>query len=129
MPAPAARFTPATNVLKTSQESDPDMQISLFKTKIYAIAALGISAPMAFADPMTVTDIAGRSVTLADTPQRIILGEVRMMYAIAPLATDDPFEHVVGWKDDLILYDPDAFRRFKAAFPEDTARMVNFGNP
>jgi iron complex transport system substrate-binding protein len=52
-----------------------------------------------------------------------------MMYAIAPLATDDPFEHVVGWKDDLILYDPDAFRKFESAFPEDTARMVNFGNP
>lgn len=51
------------------------------------------------------------------------------MYAIAPLATDDPFEHIVGWKDDLILYDPDAFRRFEAAFPQDTARMVNFGNP
>lgn len=84
---------------------------------------------MAFADAMTVTDIAGRSVTLADEPQRIILGEGRMMYAIAPLATDDPFEHIVGWKDDLILYDPDAFRRFEAAFPEDTARMVNFGNP
>lgn len=105
------------------------MQIPLFKATLCAISALGISAPVAFADPMTVTDIAGRSVTLADTPQRIILGEGRMMYAIAPLATDDPFEHVVGWKDDLILYDPDAFRQFKAAFPEDTARMVNFGNP
>lgn len=52
-----------------------------------------------------------------------------MMYAVAPLATDDPFEHIVGWKDDLILYDPDAFKRFESAFPEDTARMVNFGNP
>lgn len=78
---------------------------------------------------MTLTDIAGRSVTLPEAPQRIILGEGRMMYAIAPLATDDPFEHIVGWKDDLILYDPDAFRRFEAAFPDDTARMVNFGNP
>ncbi len=87
------------------------------------------TAPHAFADAMTLTDIAGREVTLPDNPSRIILGEGRMMYAVAPLATDDPFENVVGWKDDLILYDPDAFRRFEAAFPEDTARMVNFGNP
>jgi iron complex transport system substrate-binding protein len=93
------------------------------------MAALGLMVPAAFADPMTITDIAGRVVTLPDAPQRIILGEGRMMYAIAPLATDDPFEHVVGWKDDLILYDPDAFRKFETAFPEDTARMVNFGNP
>ncbi|MFT6023965.1 MAG: iron complex transport system substrate-binding protein [Ascidiaceihabitans sp.] len=99
------------------------------KLTLCAASALGLSASIALADPMTVTDIAGRSVTLPDAPQRIILGEGRMMYAIAPLATDDPFEHVVGWKDDLILYDPDAFRKFESAFPEDTARMVNFGNP
>ena len=115
--------------LETSQESDPDMRITPTRTTICAMAALGLMVPAAFADPMTITDIAGRVVTLPDAPQRIILGEGRMMYAIAPLATDDPFEHVVGWKDDLILYDPDAFRKFETAFPEDTARMVNFGNP
>ena len=115
--------------LETSQESDPDMRIIPTRTTICAMAALGLMVPAAFADPMTITDIAGRVVTLPDAPQRIILGEGRMMYAIAPLATDDPFEHVVGWKDDLILYDPDAFRKFETAFPEDTARMVNFGNP
>ena len=94
-----------------------------------ATATLFATAPHAFAEALTLTDIAGREVTLPDTPSRIILGEGRMMYAIAPLATDDPFERIVGWKDDLILYDPDAFRRFEAAFPEDTALMVNFGNP
>ena len=94
-----------------------------------ATATLFATAPHAFAEALTLTDIAGREVTLPDTPSRIILGEGRMMYAIAPLATDDPFERIVGWKDDLILYDPDAFRRFEAAFPDDTARMVNFGNP
>lgn len=94
-----------------------------------ATAMFLATAPHAFADAMTLTDIAGREVTLPDNPSRIILGEGRMMYAIAPLATIDPFENLVGWKDDLILYDPDAFRRFEDAFPEDTARMVNFGNP
>lgn len=94
-----------------------------------ATAMICATAPHAFADAMTLTDIAGREVTLPDNPSRIILGEGRMMYAIAPLATDDPFENIVGWKDDLILYDPDAFRRFETAFPEDTARMVNFGSP
>ena len=105
------------------------MQLSPMKLALCAASALGLSASIALADPMTVTDISGRSVTLPDAPQRIILGEGRMMYAIAPLATDNPFEHIVGWKDDLILYDPDTFRKFESAFPEDTARMVNFGNP
>lgn len=94
-----------------------------------ATAMIIASAPHAFAQSLTLTDIAGREVTLPALPSRIILGEGRMMYAVAPLATDDPFEKIVGWKDDLILYDPDAFRKFEAAFPDDTARMVNFGNP
>lgn len=105
------------------------MRHSPIKTALYIAATLPFLSLPAFADPMTVTDIAGRQITLPDAPSRIILGEGRMMYAVAPLATDDPFEHIVGWKDDLILYDPDAFKRFESAFPEDTARMVNFGNP
>ncbi|WP_298920178.1 ABC transporter substrate-binding protein [uncultured Roseobacter sp.] len=105
------------------------MRHSSIRATLFALAVVAATAPAALADPMTVTDIAGREITLPAAPERIILGEGRMMYAIAPLATDDPFEHVVGWKDDLILYDPDAFRKFEAAFPEDTARMVNFGNP
>ncbi len=93
-------------------------------------AALGtlVGNPVAAAE-MTVTDVAGRSVTLSENPQRIILGEGRMMYSIAPLVEGNPFEKIVGWKDDLILYDPDAFRKFQAAYPEDTDRLVNFGNP
>jgi len=100
-----------------------------FALATVATATFFASAPHAFAQSLTITDIAGREVTLPEQPSRIILGEGRMMYAVAPLATDDPFEKIVGWKDDLILYDPDAFRRFETAFPEDTARMVNFGSP
>ncbi|MFT4915248.1 MAG: iron complex transport system substrate-binding protein [Yoonia sp.] len=100
-----------------------------FALATVATATLFASAPHAFAQSLTITDIASREVTLPEQPSRIILGEGRMMYAIAPLTTDDPFEKIVGWKDDLILYDPDAFRRFEAVFPEDTARMVNFGSP
>ncbi|MFB0931929.1 MAG: hypothetical protein QMB38_11580 [Ascidiaceihabitans sp.] len=44
------------------------MQISKLKTNYFAIEALGISAQMAFANPMTVTGIAGRSVMLANSP-------------------------------------------------------------
>lgn len=105
------------------------MRQPLVKTVLYTATALSLCTTSAIAGPISVTDIAGRQVTLPDTPTRIILGEGRMMYAVAPLATDDPFEHIVGWKDDLILYDPDAFAKFEEVFPEDTARMVNFGNP
>lgn len=100
-----------------------------FAAASVAIAALAATAPSALAEAFTVTDIAGRDVSFEDHPERIILGEGRMMYALAPLTDGNPFEKVVGWKDDLIQYDPDAFRKFKAAFPQDAERMVNFGNP
>ncbi|WP_299866625.1 ABC transporter substrate-binding protein [uncultured Roseobacter sp.] len=100
-----------------------------FALAIAASATLVASAPDASAEAVTLTDIAGREITLPQTPTRIILGEGRMMYAIAPLTDGNPFEKIVGWKDDLIQYDPDAFRKFEAAFPQDAARMVNFGNP
>jgi len=96
----------------------------------HLVGALGaLVAFGAQAAPLTLTDIAGREVTLPEMPDRIILGEGRMMYGIAPIVDGNPFEKLVGWKDDLILYDPDAYRKFEAAFPEDAARMINFGNP
>lgn len=88
-----------------------------------------VPAPYAQAKAFTLTDIAGREVTLPDQPTRIVLGEGRMMYSIAAIEDGNPFENIIGWKDGLILYDPDAFRRFEDALPEDTARLINFGNP
>lgn len=75
-----------------------------------------------------VTDVAGRTVTVNTPVKRIILGEGRQIYAIAPLEKENPFEHVVGWKDDMILYDPDAYRKYLAKFPA-LADMANFGSP
>ncbi|QBY01630.1 ABC transporter substrate-binding protein [Rhodophyticola sp. CCM32] len=105
-------------------------RISGFLGAIAASATLVVaSAPDAQAEAFTLTDIAGREVTLPDHPTRIVLGEGRMMYSIAAIEDGNPFENIIGWKDDLILYDPDAFRRFEAVFPDDTERLINFGNP
>ncbi len=105
-------------------------RFSGFLGAIAASATLVVaSAPDAQAEAFTLTDIAGREVTLPDHPTRIVLGEGRMMYSIAAIEDGNPFDNIIGWKDDLILYDPDAFRRFEAAFPEDTDRLINFGNP
>ena len=100
-----------------------------FLGAITASAIVIAQASEAQAEALTVTDIAGRQVTFAELPEKIVLGKGRMMYSIAPLTTGNPFEKIVGWKDDLVLYDPDAFRKFEAAFPADTARLINFGNP
>ena len=103
--------------------------ISGFALTLAATVTAVTTATPAQAEAVTLTDIAGRQVTLNELPDKIILGEGRMMYAIAAITEGNPFENIVGWKDDLVLYDPDAFRKFQAAFPQETDRMINFGNP
>ncbi|WP_299680383.1 ABC transporter substrate-binding protein [uncultured Roseobacter sp.] len=103
--------------------------ISGFALTLAATVTVLTPATSAQAEALTLTDIAGRTVTLDEVPDKIILGEGRMMYAIAAISEGNPFDHIVGWKDDLVLYDPDAFRKFEGAFPADAERMINFGNP
>lgn len=100
----------------------------LLKQGMVALAFLSL-ANIAIAEKINLTDIAGRSVTLKHAPKRIILGEGRMMYAIASITKGNPFKKIIGWKDDLIKYDPDAFRKFKKVFPKDVKRLVDFGSP
>ncbi|MCV6601967.1 MAG: ABC transporter substrate-binding protein [Cohaesibacter sp.] len=90
------------------------------------VAAFG-AAP-ALAEKITVTDIAGRTVSVEKNPSKIILGEGRMIYSIALLDRENPFKRIVGWKDDLIKYDPDHYRKYKAKFPT-IDKIQNFGSP
>ncbi len=65
----------------------------------------------AIAAPITVTDIAGRQITL-DAPA---------------FAQDDaPLAHVVGWREDFSQADPDNYQRYLERFPE-MASIPTFG--
>ena len=93
-----------------------------------AIALTIVSAASAIAEKITVTDIAGRVVDVEKNPSKVVIGEGRMIYSIALLDQDNPFQRVVGWKNDMMLYDPDAYRKYQAVFPE-AADLPNFGSP
>ncbi|KJY79573.1 ABC transporter substrate-binding protein [Vibrio nigripulchritudo] len=80
------------------------------------------------AQPIEVVDLAGRSVTIPKVPKKIILGEGRMMYTLALLEKGNPFERVVGWKDDLMKWDPDAYRAYLSKFPQ-AENIANLGSP
>ncbi|MCT4610999.1 MAG: ABC transporter substrate-binding protein [Pelagimonas sp.] len=86
------------------------------------------SATFALAETMTVTDIAGRVVEVEKNPSKVVIGEGRMIYSIALLDQENPFARVVGWKDDMINYDPDAYRKYLAAYPE-IKDLPSFGSP
>jgi iron complex transport system substrate-binding protein len=87
-----------------------------------------VCATIAFAETITVTDIAGRVVEVEKNPSKVVIGEGRMIYSIALLDQNNPFERVVGWKNDMIRFDPDAYRKYEAAFPQ-AADIPSFGSP
>ncbi|EBS5740104.1 hypothetical protein DU198_25150, partial [Salmonella enterica subsp. enterica serovar Eastbourne] len=65
----------------------------------------------------TVTDSLGRTVTVPDDPQRIVLGESRMLYTLALIETGNPAARVVGWPADLQRLDSQTWEKYTAAFP------------
>lgn len=107
-----------------TNEPLPRRLLSIAATTAIALA----SSTLAIAETITLTDIAGRTVELEKDPQKVVLGEGRMIYTLALLDQDDPFQRVAGWKDDMIRFDPDAYRKYLAAFPS-AASLPNFGSP
>jgi iron complex transport system substrate-binding protein len=95
--------------------------------RIAAIAAaVALFSIAASAEPVTVTDIAGRKVTVNVPVERVILGEGRQTYLTAVLDTENPFKRVVGWRKDLSEADPDSYAAYLEKFPE-IAQIPTFG--
>ena len=99
-------------------------------TIILVFGVFSMCSVMADQKKMDVVDLAGRTVSVPVGAQKVILGESRMIYAIAALygKNGNPFVSLVGWKNDLENYDPDAYQRYAGKFPE-VRELVNFGNP
>ncbi|CAM3591664.1 ABC transporter substrate-binding protein [Rouxiella silvae] len=75
----------------------------------------------------TVTDIFQRRVEVPDNPQRIVLGESRMLYSLALIENGDPSANVVGWPGDMAHYDPQSWQIYLKAFPH-IATIPQLGN-
>lgn len=78
------------------------------------------------ADPVTVTDIAGREVTLPGPVERVILGEGRQIFFAAVLDREAPFDRIVGWRDDLRQAAPESYAAYAEKFPQ-LAGIPTFG--
>ena len=70
-----------------------------------------VAAPVNAAAPATLTDLAGRTIRVpVAEPQRILLGESRLLSAVALLEGQKPLARIVGWQGDLPLMDPQTTR-------------------
>lgn len=79
------------------------------RSSIIAAILVAAQSSQASADPVTVTDVTGREVTVDAPADRIILGEGRQIYLLGVLERDAPFKRVVGWREDLLQADPDTY--------------------
>lgn len=67
-------------------------------------------------EPVTVTDLLGRSVTLPAPAKRIVLAQGRQLNALG-LIHPDPISLLAGWGADHRRQNPDAYARYLAKFP------------
>lgn len=101
------------------------MRISA-KSAAFALGFLVSAAWPAFAEKVTVKDVTGRDVEVNVPVSHVILGEGRQIYFLAALDKENPFQHVVGWRDDLAKADPETYAAYLAKYP-DIAKLPTFG--
>ncbi|GHC28145.1 iron complex transport system substrate-binding protein [Aidingimonas halophila] len=92
----------------------------MYKRLLIALcgATLALVGTSVTAEEITVTDIADRQVTVDAPVDRMILGEGRQIYLLGALQPEDPFDGVVGWREDFSQADPDNYAVYAEQFPE-----------
>ncbi len=89
-----------------------------FRPFLGAAALSLLAASPTLADPITLTDIVGREVTLDAPVERVILGEGRQIFFTAVLDGKNPFRRVVGWRDDFRQASPESYAAYAGKFPQ-----------
>lgn len=89
--------------------------------------AFALPASFAFATdyPVTVTDLAGRSVEIAREPQRIVLQDGRDLFSLALLDREDPFKRIVVWNNLIARSDKQAWAAFEGKWPKSANQAVD----
>ncbi|MEQ5110647.1 ABC transporter substrate-binding protein [Providencia vermicola] len=86
------------------------------------------SAATSFAAPITVTDIAGREVTVNAPVSRVMLADSRVLVALNILHPQSPLKGIIAWDDALIKKAPDLSAAYSKKFPE-LSKIPVFPNP
>jgi iron complex transport system substrate-binding protein len=86
-------------------------------TSVDASAATPASAAPTTQAAQTITDLAGRTVRIPAEPHRILLGESRLLMAVALLEGQHPLARIVGWQGDLPTMDSQTFNAYAKKFP------------
>ncbi|WP_234813477.1 ABC transporter substrate-binding protein [Candidatus Williamhamiltonella defendens] len=74
----------------------------------------------------TLTDLLGRKVKVRVPVKRMMLGEGRQLYLVAMLNKENPLQHIVAWRKDLMESDPATYRLYLKKYPH-LANIPIFG--
>lgn len=86
--------------------------------RLFALALLALAASAcASTYPLSVVDLAGRTVVLPRAPQRIFLQNGNDLMALALLDREDPFARLAGWNNQLGASDPSVWRVVQRRWP------------
>ena len=69
-------------------------------------------------ETITITDAAGREVTLEKDIDRIVLVRSRDIFEVEALLGDEMPDKIVGWSDDLQTNDIDTYKKVTETFPQ-----------
>lgn len=88
------------------------------------VLALAGTTAQASLFPLTISDIAGRSVTLSHEPKRVVVQDGRDILTLALLDRDNPFARVVAWNNLLAKNDPAAWNNMLKKWPQ-ASKIIN----
>ncbi|MEY9162881.1 iron complex transport system substrate-binding protein [Sinorhizobium fredii] len=83
---------------------------------LLSITLLAFAARAETQWPMTITDSAGRQVTIASRPQAVLLGTGFNLVALS-LVLPDPVSVLAGWSGDMKGDNPEIYESFRRKFP------------
>ncbi|WP_159565979.1 ABC transporter substrate-binding protein [Budvicia diplopodorum] len=95
---------------------------------LWPLAALIFSSLALAAEPTTVTDIAGRTVTVNAPVSRVMLADSRALVALNILNPQAPLKGIIAWDNAMQIKVPDLAKAYRAKFPEMDQIPV-FANP
>ncbi|MBP3127638.1 ABC transporter substrate-binding protein [Thalassospira sp. ER-Se-21-Dark] len=84
----------------------------------FAAATLIWGASASAGETVTLTDIAGREVTVEVPVKHMILGEGRFLPSIGILDPENPVRWIAGMMGDFKSLDPASFAQYREKFPE-----------
>ena len=95
------------------------LMIAYQKTTAIILLASAFIAMPSFADtfPVTITDVAGRTVTIEKEPQNIALSTGRVFSLLEIIYQQEAANHLVAWRDDMRVSAPSMYASYIKKYP------------